>query len=1025
MTTATTIRGTGRRLALAVRSGLLAVLLAAAAPAAAVEPATGEPVTVEGSLRDGIGRLTLTFQAPVRVDSKTENGRLVLRFDRPCAADLSRLESLAPIAGPPERSADGLSLSLPLHADVTAFSIAIDRSVHVQLLPRALLAKGWSRPAKRDDTAAGAADTGSRPSRRSGSTPAPAARPQRDPAAAETTPLPAPPPWGGAAAPRPTAPAPPPVPPAAPPPAAPAPALGPTSPAHAEPPPVPSPASAAAAAATPPPPPGDRAATPPTLRFAWRQPTAATIFKRGAALWVVFDRSVRLDLAALRAMAGPAVTSIEQPPHRSATLLRLGLARPLHPRVQRDGSAWLVQLVEAPVADAEPLIPRAEDSGTPRARLTLAVAEPASPVRFTDTDVGDELIAVPLIPLGRGIRVTHAYPHLALLPSAQGLVIQPLSDALQVRSTSDGIEITLPQGLALSPPSADAATRSLLRLVENPGRLLPAAGWGDATRPFSGAQAAAMETIAGAAGAARETAMNALAQLYVGHGMAAEALGMISAIERDTGAAALPPVMRLLRGIANVLMVRPDEARADLAIPELAATDEGTLWLALADAAAGRPVTTPDALDAWVTVADGYPRPLREAALLALLDVAVTAGRSGLAARLITALRGNATEDRLAGWLDLQEGRLKLLAGDLDAAAALWQRATDSTNEPARARALFERSVALLQAGRLSRDAAISDLDGLRMTWRGDDLEFRTLSTLGRLHAEQEDVAAALRTWRDALSRFPGHHGSAAIADAMSALFERAFRDGLVERLPPWQAVALFHEFNELSPTGPRGDALLLAYARRLAAADLPAKAAAIIETLLQGQRSNAQRAEFGLELAGYFLRDGQPEAALAALGRTQDPAAQADIAHARRLAEAEALRALGRLSEASARLDDDRTPAAHAARLRVARASADWPQVSRALEGLSEGGDDAIRQALLIDRAAALTLAGDGPALLRLRQQQAARPTAGADVQLFDLLTAAPPRLTADTAKVRSLVEDAKHLAAATGARPAATTGP
>jgi hypothetical protein len=761
------------------------------------------------------------------------------------------------------------------------------------------------------------------------------------------------------------------------------------------------------------------------LRFGWRQPAAAAIFRRGAALWVVFDRSVRLDLAALRAMAGPAITSIEQPPHGSATLLRLGLARPLHPRVQREGSAWLVQLLDAPVADAEPLVPRAEDSETAQARLTLAVPEPSPPIRFTDSEVGDELIAVPVIPLGRSVRVTHSYPHLTLLPSAQGIVIQPLSDALQVRSANDGIEITLPQGLALSPPPADAAARSLLRLVENPSRLLPAAGWDDATRPFSAVQAVAMETIAGAEGAAREAAMGALAQVYLGHGMAAEALGMISALERDTGAAALLPPMRLLRGIANVMMARPDDARADLAMPTVATTDEGALWLVLADAATGRPMTTPDALDAWITIADGYPRPLRETALLALLDAAVSAGRSGVAARLITVLRGDAARDRLSGWLDFQEGRLKLAAGGLDAAATLWQRAAAGTAEGARARAIFEHSVALLQAGRLSRDAAIGELDGLRMTWRGDDLEFRTLSTLGRLHAEQENVAGALRVWRDALSRFPKHAGSAAVADAMTGLFERAFRDGMVERLPPWQAVALFHEFNELSPTGPRGDALLLAYARRLAAADLPGRAAAVIETLLQGQRSDAHRAEIGLELARFFTRDGQPDAALAALRRTHDPSAHDDIAQARRLAEAEALRVLGRLAEASARLGDDRTPAAHAARLRAARAAADWPQVIHALQGLSEGDDDAARQALLIDRAAAMTLAGDDAALLRLRQEQAAKPADGADAQVFALLGAPPAPLPADTTKVRSLVADAKRLAAATRPRHPAATGP
>lgn len=1014
--------GNGRgRLRHAACCAALALLLGARVPAAAVEPGamapgTLEPVTVEGGIRDGIGRMTLTFQAPVRVESKTENGRLFLRFDRPCAADLSRLEGLAPIAGPPERSPDGMSLSLPLQPDVTAFSVSIDRTVHLQLLPRALLNESRPRNARPwGKQPSPALDPTSRPSRRSGPEPRPAAGVRESrPAAVAATGSPDLPPS-----------TPPIGPPAAPPATARqqdagAPIAGaePTALQPTAPPAVP----AAAAPAAAPAPAVDVSAGPPTLRFGWPQPVAAAIFKRGAAVWVVFDRPLRLDLARLRAMAGAAVTSIEQPPHDKATLLRLGLARPLQPQVQRDGSAWLIQLVDTPVQDAEPIVPEARDSGTAQARLALPVAEPSPPVRFTDTGAGDELIAVPVVPLGRSVRVTYTYPQLSLLPSAQGIVIQPLSDELRVRSAHDGVEITLPQGLAISPPGADASTRSLLRVVEKPSRLLAATGWDDATMPFSAVQEARMKAIASAEGPAREAAERALAQVYLGHGMAAEALGMINALQRTAGkTAALPQQqaelqadLRLIRGIANVLMARPDEARADLADPELAATDEGALWRMLADAARGHPLTEPDALDAWITIADGYPRPLREAALLPLLDAAVTAGRTAIAGRLITALRGLPAAEALSGWLDCQEGRLKLAAGDLDAAAALWQRAAASASEPARARAIFERSVALLDAGRISRDAAIADLNGLRTTWRGDDLEFRTLTTLARLYADQQDVASALRVWRDALSRFPGHPESGAIADAMTGLFERAFRDGLVERLPPWQAVALFHEFNELSPAGPRGDALLLAYARRLAAAELPGRAAAVIETLLQGQRTQAQRAEIGLELARFFIRDGQPEAALAALRRTQEPAADDGVAQARRLAEAEALRALGRLSESVARLGDDRSAAAQAARLRAARATADWPHVIGALQGLSalaKGGD---RQALLVDRAAALTLAGDDVALVRLRQEQAETPAASADAQLFALLTAPSVPLRADTTAVKELVNDAKRLAAA-----------
>jgi len=58
-------------------------LLAAAIPAAA------EPVRVRAAPHDGYGRMVFNWSSPVRFETETANGQLVVRFARPIEADYS------------------------------------------------------------------------------------------------------------------------------------------------------------------------------------------------------------------------------------------------------------------------------------------------------------------------------------------------------------------------------------------------------------------------------------------------------------------------------------------------------------------------------------------------------------------------------------------------------------------------------------------------------------------------------------------------------------------------------------------------------------------------------------------------------------------------------------------------------------------------------------------------------------------------------------------------------------------------
>ena len=217
------------------------------------------------------------------------------------------------------------------------------------------------------------------------------------------------------------------------------PAAGEGAPASATPPPPPSSASAAAA-------PLDAV----TLRFDWPEPVAAAVFRRAGSLWVIFDQDAPVDVAALRTASGNVVRAIERVPTEQATVLRFDTVAGVNPGLRRDGLAWMLDFRQQPLRPPTTIEAEAQPNSPAGARIFLPVPEPGRAVAVRDTGVCDNLVVIPIIPLGHGIERRREYPELQILPSAQGVVVRPRIDDLRVRPLRQGIELTSGGGLQIS-----------------------------------------------------------------------------------------------------------------------------------------------------------------------------------------------------------------------------------------------------------------------------------------------------------------------------------------------------------------------------------------------------------------------------------------------------------------------------------------------------------------------------------------------------------------------------------------------
>jgi hypothetical protein len=745
------------------------------------------------------------------------------------------------------------------------------------------------------------------------------------------------------------------------------------------------------------------------LRFAQRELPPLAAFVRDGIVWVVLERRLALDLSQVQARQrelGRADVSIVETPV-AATSLRL--APPGRPNVGvlREADAWVVEIGALPTAPARPFEPtvRAHTDGS-GGRVGVDMPGVRSAIRLKDPERDDEVIVVPTSVHGAAVPAQRGFAEFSVLASRQGVVVQPLSDLVQVKVLGEGVEIS-----GTSPIPAPGAAQVSGSAVNPRQKLLEIEAWRGAERGFDVHRQALNRAIAEAPPQRRGSERLKLAQFLFSQGYAVEAMTQLRTLETEAPRLAQSAAVRTLRGAAAVMADDIEDADRSLAQPALALSNEAALWRGIVRLRQGANEEASELTMRGIEFAEDYPAPIGPKVLLAMAQAQVAAGRNDDAAHVLEFLKRHQLGDGDRRQLTLLRGRILELQGDVPGALAAWQPLEREGPSPARAEAILARVELLNAAKQIDRGQAIETLERLRLTWRGDRTELRTLLALARIHAENANHRAGLRLLREASALFPTAREAREIANEMDLLFGKLFLDGEADKLPPVQAIALFDEFRDLVPTNARGDAMVRKFADRLVQVDLMDRAAALLEHQIRHRATAPERAALGARLATIRLLDASPAAALQSLAESDAADAPDALRAERRRLEAQALAELGRGDDALARLDGDASTDADRLRVEILRRARDWRGVAAALGRLAgepppAGGKLPEERALaVLHRATALALAGDDPALEDLRRRFAAGMETSAYAALFRVVASGPTARGGDAAVIAQQV--------------------
>ena len=719
------------------------------------------------------------------------------------------------------------------------------------------------------------------------------------------------------------------------------------------------------------------------LRFDWAAPVGAAVFRRGEAVWVVFDAPARLNTGKLAA-SGERYRKLQTLNGKDYTALRMVVPRNVAVTVAGEGASWTLAVGGG--------APAGRDSGggavtisrdSEQAGLTAAMAGAGRPVWVDDPAVGDRLAVVPALAPAKGLAARRDFVDLSMLPTLHGLAMEAYAPNLSMAVEGDLVRIGKGvEGLELSPAWAHAGAPAPQAELGPPTRAsMPAligdkwsqTGEGGFMDRYDQLMAAAAAETAKGSNAPTEARM-ALARFLVGTELSYEAIGVLNAAARSRETLMGDAEFRGLRGVARTMAGRLKEADSDLSTAVLSDDPSSSAWQAYIASKQGQWADARSKFASSAQAMDLFPPLWRARFQRADAEAAIALGdfRGAEDCLRRATIEGLPPAEELA--TQLTRAKLLEARGDKDRALAMYELIAKAPLEQYAAPAQLRATQIKLDQGKINAAQAVPIFDGLRYRWRGDATELETIRALGRLYLSQGRYREALEALRSTGVRMQDLQAAVDVQNDLSAAFKALFLDGLADGLEPIQALGLYNDFKDLTPIGADGDLMVRKMARRLVDVDLLDQAAGLLQWQVDNRLDGVPKAQVATDLALIYLMNRQPEQALSAINSSRTTVLPSALNAERRIITARALMGLGRLDAALEVLESDSGPEATDVRAEVAWKARDWPLAGEMLERqLADRWKTPLplkadEEGRLLRAGVAYSLAGDEAALTRMR---------------------------------------------------------
>ena len=673
------------------------------------------------------------------------------------------------------------------------------------------------------------------------------------------------------------------------------------------------------------------------IAFPFAGPVAAAVFRRGDAVWVVFDNEADLRLPP-ELKDGTIVQDAQWTHNDGFTALRLTAPTSGSLTVLNDGLTWRVRL-GGPAPDAKAAavsLIRDDSSGVPALNLNMAGASKIAWIR--DPVVGDRMAVIPARAPVKNLVSARTTLEATFASTAQGAAIVHMTPDVKVVVDGDLVEVTRPGGLTLSavdPNAAPDESRLEYKSALYPSLMNP--DWSNTPQEgflarYNALQAAAADEGQGGAGAPTKARL-ALARFLIGQGMTFEAQGALDLLTRQSPGSLGDPQVRGLRVAAKMMSGRYADAQSDLQSGALANDPASKLWAAYGESKLGHYADAVKDFAAGLKALDQFPADWRCRFGAAYANAALQLNDLKTANAMIGyAVTQDAKPlEKLAAYLI--DAQIIEAGGDKARALKVYQAVARASDDSIASPALMH--VAMLQygTGKATADQTLNSLSALRLRWRGDNTELNIISSMGQIYLNQGRYREALAVLKSGGQSLMNSPQAAQIQAQLSTTFRSLFLGGMADGLQPVEALGLFYDFKDLAPLGADGDEMLRRIVRRLVDVDLLDQAATLLQYQIDNRLDGVGKSSVAADLAAIDLMNHDPSKALQALWSTRTTLLPKPVMQERSVLEARALNELNEPDKALDVLGNMATPDADDVRADVYWQQQDWAKAAAVLE--------------------------------------------------------------------------------------------
>lgn len=161
------------------------------------------------------------------------------------------------------------------------------------------------------------------------------------------------------------------------------------------------------------------------LSFTFDKEVGSAVFVRGQVLWVVFDNKVDIDISKILLDHRKYLKSGYSLENRNYTILHFLIRKKnSNPLVSKFKNNLFIDFSDKELKNKQDIEVKFDRSNRLLSKLIIFINENTKPLRFIDSDIGDEIIVIPLKNVDSLVSKPYSYTDFVVLKTLQGVAIQ-------------------------------------------------------------------------------------------------------------------------------------------------------------------------------------------------------------------------------------------------------------------------------------------------------------------------------------------------------------------------------------------------------------------------------------------------------------------------------------------------------------------------------------------------------------------------------------------------------------------------